>query len=169
MKFPIKFALPLTLACGLSAAVPANTPRQANPIRITSISASGSGCPAGTFTADISPDNVTATLGFNEYQTYVGPGIPGSDRERNCDVFFTLRYPIGCFSAVFNIKYHGFAQIENTVSGTLSASYSLSPGSVSPSSPATSISGPFWVMDRSTTGKNLSQAGLLFATRTNAT
>jgi hypothetical protein len=123
---------------------PSQRARDAQQVQVTSISVSGSGCPQGTITTDISPEGTVLTLGFDSYQTAVGPGVRGSDREKNCDVFITLRYPLGCTSTTVSTTYHGFAQLEDGVEGSFPATYSLSPGFVSGGPPATTFSAGEW-------------------------
>src|SRR5262245_48216078 len=40
------------------------------------VTANGSGCPAGTWTADISPDGKAFTVAFSAYEAIVNPGQP---------------------------------------------------------------------------------------------
>lgn len=101
------------------------------PIKITPLTVSGSGCSGKSFSTSISDDGTVLTLGFDQYQTLVGPGVSGSDREKNCDILLSLRYPLGCTSGVINTTYHGFAQLSQGVSGNFPATYAVSPGSAS--------------------------------------
>lgn len=125
--------LPLSTLCA-----PTFSPirfRQSAQIQITSFSAAGPGCPQGTISSSISDDGTTLTLGFDAYQTDVGPGVSDSPRELNCDIFATLRYPLGCTSASVRTTYHGFAELDEGVRGTFPAAYTLSPGEATGTSP----------------------------------
>ncbi|KAL1848002.1 hypothetical protein VTK73DRAFT_10215 [Phialemonium thermophilum] len=138
-------ALLISLLTPLVGAIPVRDPRQSSQIQITGVSTSGSGCPQGSVSTNISPDGSVLTLGFDSYQTLVGPGASGSDREKNCDVFLTLRFPVGvCTAATLSITYHGFAEIESDVAGSLAASYTLSPGSGGGNPPATTFTASNW-------------------------
>lgn len=126
------FLSTLLLLPALALAAPAPLDTRTNPqIQISSIVASGTGCPQGTFSADVSDDGTAITFGLDSYQTQVGTGVSGSEREKNCDIFIGLRYPVGCTSAVISTTYHGFAQLESGVGGTFKADYNMSPGSTS--------------------------------------
>ncbi|KAK4451331.1 hypothetical protein QBC34DRAFT_378186 [Podospora aff. communis PSN243] len=97
----------------------------ANEITINSASTSGSGCPRRTVAITISPDRTALTLGFDEFQTYVGRRYPASDRDKNCQIRLNLFYPGGYTFAVLDATYHGYAQLDSGVSGSLSTSYSF--------------------------------------------
>jgi hypothetical protein len=134
----------LLLLPALAFAAPTLDTRAGPQIQVSSIVASGPGCPQGSFSADINDDGTVITFGFDSYQTQVGSGVSGSEREKNCDIFLGLRYPLGCTSAVISTTYHGFAQLENGVSGGFPATYSLSPGSISGNPPETTFSSSQW-------------------------
>jgi hypothetical protein len=134
----------LLLLPALVLAAPSIFPRQSTPIQIASVTYSGTGCPAGSVSTETSPDGTVITLGFSSYQTLIGPGSLSEDREKHCELFFVLRYPIGCTSAVIAATYHGFAELESGVSGTFISTYSLSPGSTSSNPPPTTFSSSQW-------------------------
>lgn len=131
----------LLLLPSLSVSAPAIIAKQSSDIQITSVTTSGSGCPAGSVSSTISPDGSVITLGFDSYETLVGPGASSADREEDCEIFLNLFYPIGCTAATFNATYHGFAQLDSGVTGSLSADYILSPGSTGSEPPTAVISG----------------------------
>jgi hypothetical protein len=60
---------------------------------------------------------------------------------QNCQMTLRIRYPIGCTSAVFEVRNHGYANIggyepvDKDVTGSASVQYSLSGGSANPTSP----------------------------------
>ncbi|KAK0632698.1 hypothetical protein B0T14DRAFT_533073 [Immersiella caudata] len=102
-----------------------STAPPANEITINSASTSGSGCPRRTVAITISPDRTALTLGFDEFQTYVGRRYPASDRDKNCQIRLNLFYPGGYTFAVLDATYHGYAQLDAGVTGSLSTSYSF--------------------------------------------
>ncbi|KAB5566048.1 hypothetical protein GE09DRAFT_727504 [Coniochaeta sp. 2T2.1] len=114
-------------------------------IRFTNIMTSGSGCPQTSVTTDISSDSTSFTVGFDKYQTIVGLGVDGSNREKYCDIFVSARFLPGCTSTVFSFVYHGFAQLEEGIVGTLPVAYIFSPGSASNSLPPTTFTAGSWV------------------------
>lgn len=115
----------------LALATPVPDRRQSSLARITSAALTGTGCPSDTFTSELSEDGQVITLGFDTYQTLVGPSADPDDREKTCDVAITINYPLGCTVASLSTTYHGFAQLEPGVTGTFAAQYNISPGSLS--------------------------------------
>ncbi|KAK3313966.1 hypothetical protein B0H66DRAFT_567489 [Apodospora peruviana] len=130
----MKFYHPILLFTGLTTALALPSSQRAqtsNLAIIQSASFSGSGCPPNTYSIDLASDGQAITLGFDAYNTLVGPGSDPSDREKNCDLTLTLQYPIGCTAAKITSTYHGFAQLEQGVTGIFSSQYNISPGSIS--------------------------------------
>lgn len=123
------------------------TPRQSDSqVRITAITTTGDGCPSGTYSSSINEAGTVLTLGFDTYQSAVGPGVPGPDREKHCELFVTLRYPVGCTTASLTTTYHGFAILQQGVSGVVASTYNLSPGSLTNGNPSSTVlSGAQWV------------------------
>ena len=128
----MKFARLIVLLASYAFSTPTDTKlrsEQYTLVQFSSLIASGSGCPQASVTTDMSSDNTSFTVGFDKYQTIVGLGVNGSHREKYCDVFMSVRFPPGCTSAVFSFVYHGFAQLEQGIVGTLPVFYIFSPGS----------------------------------------
>lgn len=113
--------------------------RQSSSVIFESISASGAGCPSGSFTTVISPSKDVGTIAFREYAAF----LP-SPANRACTVTVTLTYPGGCTKGNFQGTTHGFAQVNSGVSGTYTTSYSSSTGN-SANPPASTFSGSSWV------------------------
>lgn len=103
----------------------------ANEIKINSASTSGSGCPRRAVSVDISLDRTAVTLGFDEFQTFIGRRFGSSERDKNCEIRLNVFYPGGYTFAVLEATYHGFAQLDAGVTGSFETSYSF-PGSRMP-------------------------------------
>ena len=112
--------------------------RQTTPAQIVSVSASGPGCAAGTFTTDLAPDGQAITVGFDAYDTSVNPSS-SANREKFCDLTVTIRFPVACTAIGLATTYHGFAQVDSGVTGRFSSSYSISPGILSGGNPPTTL------------------------------
>lgn len=112
-------------------------PRQATSVIFESISASGSGCPSGSYTTVISPSKDVGTIGFREYSVV----SPSTSLE--CTVTITLTYPGGCTSGNLKGTTHGWAQVNSGVTGTFSTSYTSSTGN-SASPPDSTFAGASW-------------------------
>jgi hypothetical protein len=81
------------------------------------------------------------TVGFDRFQTYIGPGTTIMDRSKNCQLHLTLKYPAGFSFAVIDSTYHGFAQLEEGVTGTFFSTYYFSSDAARTSTTQTSIQG----------------------------
>ncbi|MBE3048520.1 DUF4360 domain-containing protein [Candidatus Bathyarchaeota archaeon] len=112
-------------------------PRQATGVIFESITASGSGCPGGSYTASISPSKDAGTIAFREYSVVTPPS------SLECTISVTLTYPGGCTSGNFHSTSHIWAQVNSGLTGTYGTSYTSSTGNSA--SPADStFSGPSW-------------------------
>ncbi|KAK0613992.1 hypothetical protein B0T14DRAFT_291411 [Immersiella caudata] len=121
----------------LAAASPLITRQTApsEPAQLISFSATGSGCPSGTFTTSLDDEGTVITYGFTDYQVEVGLGAPSSQREKQCDIVLRYQFPIGCTKATLKSTYHGYIQLDSGVTGTFNSQYSLSPGQLTGGSP----------------------------------
>lgn len=81
------------------------------------------------------------TLGFDNFQAYIGPGTSLKDHSKNCNLLITLKYPSGYSYGVVSSTYHGYAQLEPGVTGSFSSIYFLSSLLSSTFSTSTSILG----------------------------
>lgn len=81
------------------------------------------------------------TLGFDNFQAYIGPGTSLKDHSKNCNLLITLKYPSGYSYGVVSSTYHGFAQLDRGVTGSFSSIYFLSSLLSSTFSTSTSILG----------------------------
>jgi len=143
------------LAPAVAAALPTNT--TASPpkdeITINSVTTSGSGCPNGTVSVTISDDRTVVTLGFDQFQTYLGPSPrsprgrrargPARDDERRktCLIRLNVNEPPGFTFAVLDATYHGFAQLDGGVTGSFASSYSFAESGGSSAATTASIFG----------------------------
>lgn len=57
---------------------------------------------------------------------YTGPGTTPSDKSKNCQLHLNLKYPGGFQFAVVESTYHGYAQLEEGVTGTFYSTYYFS-------------------------------------------
>ncbi|KAF2646297.1 hypothetical protein P280DRAFT_386932 [Massarina eburnea CBS 473.64] len=87
---------------------------------------SGNGCPQGSVSTTTSPDRTVITYGFDQFQTYIGPGSKQSDHSKQCQLHLNLKYPGGFQYAVVEATYHGWARLDQGVTGTFLTSYFFS-------------------------------------------
>ncbi|SPO06436.1 uncharacterized protein DNG_09126 [Cephalotrichum gorgonifer] len=124
----------------LPAVVLATAP-PAEQISIKAVTHSGNGCPQGSISTTLNPDRTIITVGFDKFQTYIGPGTSYSERSRNCQLHVTLSYPSGFSFAVLNSVYHGFALLEEGTKGDFLSTYFYSSDAGKTCTTRTSISG----------------------------
>jgi len=130
----------LAAAAPLTTQATADLP-SANEVTIISASTSGNGCPQGTVSTDISPDRTVITLGFDGFQTYIGPGVAASDKTKNCQIHLNLKYPGGFTFAVLQSVYHGYAQLDTGVTGTFLSTYFFSQAASQTTTTRTTLTG----------------------------
>ncbi|KAJ4397394.1 hypothetical protein N0V93_001621 [Gnomoniopsis smithogilvyi] len=120
-------------------AAPALVSAQA--ISISKVQYSGNGCPQGTASVSLSSDKTIVTLGFDSFQTYIGPGTSIKDTSKNCEIHLTLSYPSGYSFAVVDSTYHGYAQLDSAVTGNFYSTYYFSSNAAKTFTTTASITG----------------------------
>lgn len=81
------------------------------------------------------------TFGFDQFQTYIGPGTSYTERSKNCQLHLNLQYPAGFSFAVVDSVYHGFALLDPGVTGNFFSTYYFSADAAKTSTTQTSIRG----------------------------
>ncbi|MBI3295480.1 MAG: DUF4360 domain-containing protein [Deltaproteobacteria bacterium] len=94
-----------------------------NTVYIDSVVALGSGCPRGSTAHSLSPDAHAFTLIFDQYIAVAEPGLAADERSKNCTIAIDLRFPSGWSYSIFGVDFRGFANLEDEMTGTLSATY----------------------------------------------
>ncbi|CAI6340904.1 unnamed protein product [Periconia digitata] len=119
------FLLP---ALALANPVPAAQSAAIDPSLITILdhSYSGNGCPQGSVSNSSSTDKTVITFGFDQFQTYYGPGTQQKDWSKACQLHLNLKYPGGFQYAVVEATYHGWARLDKGVTGTFLTTYFFS-------------------------------------------
>ncbi|RYP75929.1 hypothetical protein DL769_003732 [Monosporascus sp. CRB-8-3] len=112
-------------------------------IKIVGASASGNGCPQGTVTTSLSPDGTESRTPHPRAldDTYIGPGTTPADWTKNCQLHLNLQYPGGFQFSVVESTYHGYAQLDEGVTGTFLSTYYFSQDAGSTTTTRTSIQG----------------------------
>lgn len=84
------------LFSSLAAAVPLEAVApEPGAVRIVSVSAIGSGCPAGHAFATVDSTGTIFDVAFDQYVVEVGPGSTASDARKNCRVSLNIDFPQG--------------------------------------------------------------------------
>lgn len=92
-------------------------------VRIDRISANGSGCPAGTVTAAISPDRQAVTLTFADFDASVAPGLDPARSSEFCGINLLLNYPGGWSFSIVTADYEGRVNLGPRVVGQQTSTY----------------------------------------------
>lgn len=114
--------------------------------------------PSPQLTNDLPPQ--VLTIGFDEFQTYIGPGTSFMDRTKNCQLHIQLEYPDGFSFAVMDSVYHGFALLEKGVTSDFISTYYFSANAEVVGDTRTTIEGGgLWAMGQIYTQKDSMPAG----------
>jgi hypothetical protein len=128
MKTSILTLLPLAAATPLTLQA-----RQSEP-QITSMTATGGGCPPGTFSILIDNDGVnSAKASFDVFDIVAGHDAPQHNKTLSCDVSTTISFPAGttCKQAVLKTRTDAFLLVAMGESDTAKVStlFSVTGGS----------------------------------------
>jgi len=143
----MKVASILGLALALIATPTASAPApDAGPdpgsIHIKSITYGGSGCPQGSAAIQLSGGGANVTMAFERFVASTGPGIPMTERRKNCQLNVNIRHPTGFQYSILSIDYSGYAEISDGNTGTLRSLCYFS-GSTQQTITQSVIHGPF--------------------------
>jgi len=117
------------LFLGLAAAIPLTSETSAAPIKdvkIISISATGTGCPAGHAQVTVDATGTIFDVAFDKYIVNVGPGTVASDSRKNCRVSINLQFPSGYQFSIIESRFQGYASLPSGETGTCRAAYTFS-------------------------------------------
>ncbi|KAK3369892.1 hypothetical protein B0H63DRAFT_551803 [Podospora didyma] len=126
----MKFTTALALLPAAALANPLAT-RQVERAKFTgNFRSQGTGCPPGSVTVTFSGEGTfanefaTAFLSANTVQ--VGPGIPDSQREKDCSIFLEVRLPLNrCTRINYGSTLNGPFRLDPGVTGNLHRAYVL--------------------------------------------
>jgi Domain of unknown function (DUF4360) len=80
-------------------------------VYVAALTANGTGCPAGTWDASISPDGTTFTVSFATYELMVNPGQ--AFVVKDCQIGIDLKTPSGFTFAVNSFYYQGYNLLDS--------------------------------------------------------
>jgi len=83
----------------------------------------GTGCPAGSVSATLSPDATSLSLLFDKYQVAVGGSTGKSFDRKSCNIAIPVRVPQGFSVSVLKIDYRGFNQLPQGTSSQFNVEY----------------------------------------------
>jgi uncharacterized protein DUF4360 len=102
------------------------TPAAAPPadgLAIDVVTVSGTGCPAGTVSPALLPDNSGFQLTFAGFRAASGGGVPAAQAQRNCQLSLLLHIPAGYTYAIVQQDFAGTAGLQAGAGAALRTSY----------------------------------------------
>ncbi|KAF2460773.1 hypothetical protein BDY21DRAFT_268272, partial [Lineolata rhizophorae] len=111
-------------------------------VKIKSVTYGGTGCPQDTLNVDINADASLMPLYFSRYVAAVGPGASVTDQRKFCQLNIELELPAGFQFSIWRAEYHGYAQLERGVAGSIKSTYYFS-GETDQTSSEITFAGPF--------------------------
>jgi len=114
----LKFLLSALATIGLAQ----NAFAQAGGVRLGEPAYGGTGCPAGSAAAVLSPDATTLSILFDAYVAEAGGAASSIDR-KSCNLAVPVHIPQGFSVSVFKVDYRGFASIPRGGMGRFTAEY----------------------------------------------
>ncbi len=127
-----------------------------NDIQLGQPAYGGTGCPAGSASASISPDGKALSILFDQFVAEAG-GTTGKRVDRkNCSVAIPVKIPSGYSVSVYQVDYRGFNSLPGGANATFNVEYFFA-GSQGPRYSRT-FQGP---IDRDFTVKNALAASAL--------
>ena len=113
----------LTGLVALSALAMAGTASAQNDIALGTPGYGGTGCPSGSVSATLSPDNKALSLIFDQYQVSAGGTTGRSFDRKSCNVAIPVFVPEGYSVAVVAIDYRGFNRLPSRASSQFNVEY----------------------------------------------
>lgn len=92
-------------------------------IYIKDFTASGSGCAAGTFEKNLSPDKKAFTITYSDFYAEIGPNSSPANMRKNCAVTLNLNIPAGYQYTVGKFNYRGFISVDPLVRAEMKTLY----------------------------------------------
>lgn len=83
----------------------------------------GSGCPAGTASATVSPDGKSLSIIFDDYIVEAGGATKKRIARKNCSVAIPVHVPQGFSVSIIDVDYRGYNMIPRGAQARFSAEY----------------------------------------------
>ncbi len=111
------FGALLSAIAGLSSQVHAESLQLGHPAY------GGTGCPAGSASATLSPDNQTLSILFDQFVAEAGGDTRRDVDRKSCNVAIPVRVPQGYSVSVFKVDYRGFNYLPSGARSQFMAEY----------------------------------------------
>lgn len=83
----------------------------------------GNGCPAGSASVTLSPDQKSLSLIFDQFITEAGPSVGKQIDRKSCNIAIPVHVPSGFSISVIAVDYRGFVSLPRAASARLQAEY----------------------------------------------
>ncbi|GAA2358628.1 hypothetical protein Cme02nite_34800 [Catellatospora methionotrophica] len=81
-------------------------------VYIAGIAYGGTGCPNGSVASSFSNDRTSATLIFDQFVASTGPGVPVTERRKNCQINLNLHIPRSlAWLAAVKVDHRGYVGV----------------------------------------------------------
>jgi hypothetical protein len=110
-------------AISLSALAMAGTASARDDIRLGQPGYGGTGCPSGSVSTTLSPDQKSLSLIFDEYSVSAGGETGRSFDRKSCNVAIPVHVPQGYSLAVLAVDYRGFNHLPRGASSQFNVEY----------------------------------------------
>lgn len=95
----------------------------ASGVTLDVLTVNGSGCPAGTASVRVSPDNTAFTVVYGDFVAKDGGSAAPTDIRKNCQINLRINVPQGFTYAIAKAVYRGWANLAAGASGLEQAAY----------------------------------------------
>lgn len=98
-------------------------------VHITGLRHSGSGCPAGTAEAIVTPSNAGSRnadyfqITYDAFIAQSGASIPRRHRAKNCDLFMSITFPKNFRFKIQSASYSGYAKLDAGLNAEFTTTY----------------------------------------------
>lgn len=123
----LKAVSALCLASTLNVAHADFTP---NDIQLGQPAYGGNGCPAGSASAVLSPDNKSLSILFDQFIVEAG-GANGTMNRKSCNIAIPVHVPQGYSLSIIAVDYRGYVSLPDQARARMTAEYFLA-GSIGP-------------------------------------
>ncbi len=114
----------LAMLAALAMALPAS----ADTIFLGAPGYGGSGCPAGSVSVTLSPDQKALSLLFDEYTVDAGGATGRSFDRKSCNVAIPVHVPQGRSVSILTVDYRGYNHLANWASSQFNVEYFFAGG-----------------------------------------
>jgi hypothetical protein len=83
----------------------------------------GTGCPGGTVSVTLSPDQKSLSLLFDQYQLAVGGESGKSFDRKSCNIAIPVHVPQGLSVSILNIDFRGFNHLPQSATSQFNVEY----------------------------------------------